>query len=466
MFFHFNFRQAVLWGGLLAGLTGCGGTGQRGNSERAMPEQTRGNRPAAAAGQGEAATDDGPPGQAADRHGPQPPAPTPAAPSTLRARLYLEASGSMFPYDAASGAGELNSAVQNVLGPFENLQPGSTQLFVVNDGVYPMGISYGQLIQQPNLFALAKGKGNPRYTDFGLIFSRILQGLRPGEVAVLVSDLIYSPASATAQSAQKTLSDAQTLLQHTFSRHPGKSVLLLQMSGDFKGTYFPASGGGRPYSGKRPYYLVLMADNPTMRALLNEEAFSPLREFSSLEGFRNFHLFTSATAAAPYYSVILDDAAQRGRFSQAREEKKTRPAFVHALDNISPDKKTGGLTLVVGVDLGLFYLPENVKTDPKAYDLRSDEGFTIERIVADPGQGFTHKFVLTTRSPQKSGDRDIYLSLKRQFPPRWLQQGSTTTDGPPNATQTFGLLPLATGLEKAFNPKQANTSFTLHLSLK
>ena len=355
MFFDLNCRQALLWGGLLAGLAGCGGTDRsRGNADgpTAPAEKTRGNRPDGAAEPAQA------PAEAARPV---------AGPTALKARLYLEASGSMFPYDAANGAGELNSAVQNVLGPFENRQPGSTQLFVVNDGVYPLGIGYEKLIQQPNLFTLAKGKGNPRYTDFGLIFSKIMQGLRPGEVGVLVSDLIYSPASATAQSTQKTLSDVQTLMQHTFSRQPDKSVLVLQLTGDFHGTYFPASGSGRAYNGKRPYYLVLMADNPTMRALLSDEAFAPLREFSSLEGFRNFHLFTSATAAEPYYSVILDDAAQRGRFSQARGEKKTRPDFVHALDNITPDKKTGGLTLVLGVDLGLFYLPETIKTDPNAY---------------------------------------------------------------------------------------------------
>ncbi len=394
-----------------------------------------------------------------------------AAPKNLKAKLYLEASGSMFPYDAAGSTGEFDEALQNLLTAFETQKPGSTELFVVNDNVYPMGVSFQQLVEQPNIFTLAKDKGDSRHTDFSLIFKTILSGLKEGEVGVLFSDLIYSTESTSAQSSAKILADVETLMQTTFaSQTKDKSLLLIKLQGAFKGTYYPHNGGGKPYNGSRPYYIALMATNATMKALLSDEKFESLSRFSDLPGFEAFHYFTSASDNVPFYTVLLKDADQAGQFEQSRQERKTNKEAIHTLENIEADRKTRGLTLAVGVDLGGFYLPDSYKTDPKSYEIESDEGFKIQKIVAERGpEGYTHKFLLTTAEPQGGGKREISIRLKRKFPPAWIAQTTTADDSNPKSEdfseKTFGILNFTRGIEKAYNPQQAPTYFTISLYL-
>ncbi|PQA60558.1 hypothetical protein [Siphonobacter curvatus] len=394
-----------------------------------------------------------------------------AAPKNLKAKLYLEASGSMFPYDAAGSTGEFDEALQKLLTEFETQKSGSTELFVVNDNVYPMGVSFQQLVEQPNIFTLTEGKGDSKHTDFSLIFKTILSDLKEGEVGVLFSDLIYSTESTTAQSATKILADVETLMQTTFApQTKGKSLLLLKLNGQFKGTYYPHNGGGKPYSGSRPYYIALMATNATMKALLADPKFESLSRFSELPGFDSFHYFTSATDNLPFYTVLLKDAEQAGQFEQSRQERKERSNIVHTLENIKADRKTQGLTIALGVDLGGFYLPESYKTDPKSYEIESDEDFKIQKIVAENGpEGYTHKFLLSTPEPQGGGKREITIRLKRKFPPRWITQTHTQDDSNPNAEAfaetTFGLLNFTRGIEKAYNPQNADTYFAISLTL-
>ncbi|PKK38083.1 hypothetical protein BWI96_03110 [Siphonobacter sp. SORGH_AS_0500] len=393
------------------------------------------------------------------------------APKNLKAKLYLEASGSMFPYDAAGSTGEFDEALQNLLTPFEAQKPGSTELFVVNDNVYPMGVNFQQLVEQPNVFTLAKDKGDSRHTDFSLIFKTILSDLKEGEVGVLFSDLIYSTESTAAQSSAKILADVETLMQTTFAgKTKDKSLLILKLSGAFKGTYYPHNGGGKPYNGSRPYYIALMANNATMKALLSDEKFESLARFKDLPGFESFHYFTSASDNVPFYTILLKDAEQAGQFEQSRQERKESKEAIHTIENIEADRKTRGLTLAVGVDLGGFYLPDSYKTDPKSYEIESDEGFKIQKIVAEKGpEGYTHKFLLTTAEPQGGGKREITLRLKRKFPPSWITQTTTQDDSNPKSDdfseKTFGILNFTRGIEKAYNPQQANTYFTITLNL-
>ncbi|MFT4033552.1 MAG: hypothetical protein QM669_14125 [Siphonobacter sp.] len=395
-----------------------------------------------------------------------------AVPQNLKAKLYLEASGSMFPYDAAGNSGEFNEALQKLLTGFETRKPGSTELFVVNDNVYPMGVSFQELVEQPNVFTLAKGKGDTKNTDFSKIFSTILTDVKEGDVGILFSDLIYSTLSTSAQSATKIFADVETLMQTTFAQQAkGKSMLLLKLNGEFKGTYYPYHGAGKAYSGSRPYYICLVATNATMKALLADEKFESLRRFSELPGFDAFHYFTSATENTPFYTVVLKDAEQAGQFEQSREEHKESKEAVHTIENIEADRKTKGLTLALGVDLGGYYLPESYKTDPKSYVLESDEGFKIKKIIAENGpEGYTHKFILNTPEPQGGGKREITLRLKRKFPPTWITQTNAQDDTDVKASDfaetTFGILHFTRGIEKAYNPQNADTYFSITVYLQ
>ncbi len=395
-----------------------------------------------------------------------------AKPTTFKAKLYLESSGSMFPYDAPGGSGEFNQAMQELLGRFETQSAGSTRFFAVNDDVYPLGVDYDKLVKTPDVFALTKGKGTPNYTDFGAIFSRILTDLNEGEVALLFSDLVYSAPYTAAQSTSKALADVKALMQSAFNPHANRSsLLLLQLNSGFDGPYYFATSGNAKsirHQGERPYYIAVLARPVTMRALLSDPKSATLRDFGSLSGFQTAHHFVGAEGVAPYFSVILKDPAQKGRFVQEHDEKVAKKGWVHSLENVEADNSSGGLTLALGADLNGLYLPETFKTSPASYEIESKDGFKLTKVEAVSGQAYSHKLILTTPKPSK-GQRTLTVRLKRTFPPAWIRTASTDTDRNLSqdqfASTTFGLRALTGGIEAAYNPDGKTSYFPLSLTL-
>jgi hypothetical protein len=390
----------------------------------------------------------------------------------LRAKLYLEASASMFPYDASNGQGQFKQAITDLLTPFENSQPGQTKLAVVNDKVYDLEMSFTDFIAQPNSYAPTVRKGNPSYTDFDLIFRQILTDLADDEVAVVASDLIYSPKNGAGVNPEKMMGMGERLMTNVFAGPANKTALLVvQLSSDYTGKYYSETAHRFVVSpGQRPYYLCLMARNATMTRLLAD----PSRyDILHLPGFQNFWLFSNATAQPqPLYTVLLNDAAKKGTLQQATAELKTRAKTIHALEGVGADKLTKTLVIPVAVDLSALNLPEATKTDPGQYEVIGPDGFKVTKITAygqtegKPAgpQQTTHKLLLTSTNPARN-DRKITIGLRRTFPPQWIADSHTNNDTQPDTQTTFGLQNLLTGIERAYNPTNQPTYFKLTITL-
>lgn len=393
---------------------------------------------------------------------------TTSAAKPLQAQLYLESSGSMFPYEADAG-GDFNNAVQQVIGAFHNLPPHKARLYTVNDKVYPLNVDLPTFIGTPNLFSLTKGKGNPTTTNFRGIFNHLLDSLRQGQVAILVSDLIYSDASTAKVSASAALANIRDLMDVTFSPHAGKSaVLVVKMKSDFKGKYY-ARTGAISYAGSRPYYLVLISDKATMQRLLTEEKLAPLRRFADLPGYEAQHYF--GPGVTPTYSVLEKDPNQAGEFDpDAKEEVQGSGEIIHAIENVEADPATGQLTIAVGVKLRGLPLDASYLTNPASYQITSPDGFKVSKVQLNPttAPGYTHKILLSTKQRVSSGKHEVRIALRRQFPPTWVIRTGTDNDGRSNpnfANTTFGFTALMQGIENAYNKDQTPTYFTLTLQL-
>lgn len=399
-----------------------------------------------------------------------------ASEEPLRAKLYLEASASMFPYDDPNGQGQFKSAITDLLNPFENRQPGKTQLAVVNDKVYDLGMTYGSFIDQLNLYAPKLKKGNSGFTDFSLIFSQILVSLTEGDVAVLASDLIYSPIDKNASPA-KIMNMGQDMMTNVFGPVAANtSLLVLQLTADYRGKYYSEKArkwvSASNVPSERPYYLCIMARNATMQRVLADPSRYDLQH---LPGFKNFWLFSKATQQqAPTYTVLLNDATKQGSYRQGKQSLKTRSATIHELESVEADKINKSLTIPVAIDLSKLYLPEATKTNPGQYEVvTGPDGFRVSRIeaygqtdgkAAGPQQT-THKLVLTSAKPARNS-RTVTVGLRRTFPPRWVSNSHTTDDSQPDAQTTFGLQNLLAGIERAYNPTQQPTYFKLTIGLK
>ena len=386
----------------------------------------------------------------------------------LRLKLYLEASASMFPYDAPGGNGTFKRALNDVLTEFDGVNPGQGKTFVVNTEVNDLGLSLSQFFKQGSIYTVAKTKGKTTSTDFEGIFREILSKTNGNDLSVLVSDLIYSDPNLKGMSAPKILDAASSLLTTVFNPYAQThSMLVLKMTADFDGTYYSWNNVKQRYKGERPYYLCLIGTNNAMQRLYTDPAYQTIRRFDQLPGYEDSWFFgRDSKAITPFYTILVNDPSRKGRFKRANEEVRDRAKAVHALDDVQPDVSDKRLTIPMAVDLSGLRLPASLLTDKKQYEAEGKDNFRVSSIQPYAGtNGTTHKLLLTSDKPAR-GDRTATIRLRRQFPPRWIASTSTTNDLSVDAGSTFGLQNLLQGVERAYNPNNQTEYFTLTLKFK
>ena len=391
-----------------------------------------------------------------------------ASTKPLRLRVYLEASASMFPYDAPGGNGTFKRALNDLLTQFDGVNPGQGKTFVVNTEVNDLGLSMSQFFKQGNIFTIAKTKGKTTSTDFEGIFREILTKTSGDDLSVLVSDLIYSDPNLKGMSAQKTLDAASSLLTTVFNPYAQThSMLVLKMTADFDGTYYSWNNTKQAYKGDRPYYLCLIGTNDAMQRLYTDPTYQTIRRFEQLPGYEESWFFgRDSKAVTPFYTILVNDPARKGRFKRADDEVRSRSKTVHALDDVQPDVADKSLAIPVAVDLSALRLPASLLTDKNQYQVEGKDNFTVASVQAYSGtNGTTHKLLLSTEKPAR-GARTATIRLRRQFPPRWIASTSTANDVPVDTRSTFGLQNLLQGVERAYNPNNQSEYFTLTLNLQ
>ena len=392
---------------------------------------------------------------------------TTASSKPLRLKLYLEASASMFPYDAPGGNGAFKRTLNDVLNEFDGINPGQGKLYVVNTEVNDLGLSLPQFFKQKDIFTVAKTKGKTTSTNFEGIFSEILRNTAGEDVSILVSDLIYSDPSLAGMSAQKTLDAASSLLTSVFNPYAGThSMLVIKLTSDFDGTYYSWNNAKKKYAGERPYYLCLIGRNETMQRLYQDQTYQTIRRFDQLPGYADSWFFgRDDRTVTPFYTILTTDPARKGHFKRSAEEVRSHAKAIHTLEDIQPDVTDKSLTIPVAVDLSALRLPATLLNDASQYIVEGKDNFKVSSVQTYAGaKGTTHKLLLSTAKPAR-GERTATIRLRRQFPPRWIANTNTTNDASPDANSTFGLQNLLQGVERAYNPNNQTDYFTLTITL-
>ena len=384
--------------------------------------------------------------------------------------IYFERSGSMVPYDAASGGGQLKDAVNKLINFFPDGQNAeTTTINIVNDGIYPYQGTIDSFLTDKNIYQTTQGMGDAKYTDFQKILTSIIEKQAPGNISVLVSDLIYSPRGSNSVSAERLEVEVRSLATATFKRFKGKSVLVHKFSGDYDGMYYPLNGKTFKYRGKRPFYIMVIADETTMNAIASDPQY---RSLIAPEGAVNSFRFNQPIADVPM-AVLLDWDEQAGHFRPDHKD----PSLLTKCEN---DRETGKMRFAVAVDLSGLNKSADFLDHASNYSISSQNKFemTVKPITRDmitPNmrdymEGKTHLLVLTGKmnSPQD----DIVIALRNDFP-QWIIDSSTRDDSNPAAPgfarTTLALEPFMRGLYDAFNNnsnEDAGYYTTLHLHLK
>ena len=378
----------------------------------------------------------------------------------LSLTVYFERSGSMVPYDQRGGGGQLKKAVNDLINHFP--AGSKVDINIVNDGIYPYQHTVDEFLKDRDIYQSTAGIGDASYTDFQLIFNKILEAQRPGNVSVLVSDLIYSPKDTHGVSLDKIFNEENSLATRVFARYKGKSVVVQQFMGDYSGKYYPYNGVPFEYSGKRPFYLVIIADSDVMDQLAQDKRYSGVLDPA---GLRNSYRFNQATADLPC-RVLPEWKDNAGRF-------RVKHGDGIVLAKCDGDRQTGKLCFSLAADLSGLMQSDAMLTNPDNYEVQSIDGYklTVQPIV--PGmltannkeylEGMTH--VLTLLGDLKSPRDEIHIALRNELP-AWVHQSSSESDtstGGSFATTTLGLEHLMRGMFDAMKGGSSYFDVTVQL---
>ncbi len=376
--------------------------------------------------------------------------------------IYFERSGSMTPYDDAGGRGQLKKAVNDLINYFPSSD--KVNINIVNDGIYPYQGTVDSFLQDRNIYASTSGVGNASYTDFQKIFNNILDAQSPGNVSVVVTDLIYSPADTKDVSIDKLFNEENSLATNIFKRYKGKSIIVHQLTGDYKGKYYPYNNNAFDYNGTRPFYILIIADTRVMDVMASSKDY---KQFLDVKGSRNSYRFNQGEGKVDW-TVIPDWKDNAGRFRAGRGD-------ACELTNVEPDPTTGVLQFSMAVNLAGIDAPQAVLTSADSYSVKSLSGFTVavkpieqSMFTANNKRYLDGKTHIITFTGKYKGPRDnIELSLRNEFP-RWVEESTCNDDTSPSSpsfsTTTLGLSSFLGGINQAFGA--GGNYFTLSIALK
>lgn len=352
--------------------------------------------------------------------------------------IYVERSGSMAPYDSKDGDGSFRAAIMAL----QNNLPGTATI----DSV-----------------------GEKGYTNFQQIFDQILNRTNEDQVSILVTDLIYSVKDMQGVNPQRVFSEIEGMTNAVFkSEVKNKSMLVVRMMGSYNGPYYSYDNSVKPFAGRRPYYIIIVASNTNMVRLTHDATLRTFADMERMRGYDNMCLMTANDIYKPYYSLLLSNRDVRGRFRPERGQDTQ----IRSLTGVEPDRNSGDIQLALAVDLSHLLIDQRYLTDVSNYEVKADDDVRIKEIrkieKADmtPAEKkylgtATHIFVLQAASIGHGQEVEIKL-LNRM--PQWIGAASTDNDLTPDANTTFGLKYLLGGIYDSYN-RNADDHYYFELEL-
>lgn len=380
----------------------------------------------------------------------------------LSLTIYFERSGSMVPYDTPSGRGQLKKAVNDMINFFPNHD--NVEINIVNDNIYPYRGTISDFLQDRNIYASTAGTGNASFTDFGLIFNKILEAQSSGNISVLVTDMIYSPANTQGVSVEKIFNEENSLATSIFRRYKGKSVIVNQLMGDYDGAYYPYNNQQFTYHGQRPFYLIIVCDESIADRISADPQFHNfLTPASAVNSFRFNQAQTRLNC-----NIIPDWKDNRGRFRVSHSEKGL-------LTNCEGDSQTDVFSFSLATNLKALNKDDAFLTNTENYTISSQNDFKFSVTPIEPSmingnnrqylEGNSH--VITLTGILKSPRDEVTITLRNEFPD-WFARCTSSDDTSPSAADfahtTLGLSHFMQGIFTAFSTGNDNyTTITIKL---
>lgn len=388
----------------------------------------------------------------------------------LQLNLFLERSGSMTGYDARSTSGDFKRTLNELITRFPRVGGTTGKIFIVNDAVYPHKGSFEQFVQQKDIFAATAGIGDPSYTDFATIFDYVLRDDVAEDINILVTDMIYSPRGTAGVTPAKIFNEEQSLATSIFQKHADKSVIVVKLSSDFDGQYYPYNTpqAGVSYQGYRPFYVVITGSSAALYKLRRDPRYASFLDFATLPGYQAHYVFSRKPQVPDYYTILPRSKGSVGSFSLSGSNSSGNG--VHALKDLKSGKG-GKIRFALAVNLMHVAVDADYLLDEANYTIKSDgvaELIKVERITSEMVDARNRRYLsdashlLTIEIDAGNVGKDLEVSLINRMP-RWFAESTDNDDsrrGSRFATTTFGLNNFLEGIYRAYHGTAVQPSLT------
>ena len=348
--------------------------------------------------------------------------------------VYIENSGSMDGY--VRGVTEFEQAVYNYLTDIKISQfTDSLYLFYINSDIIPQGSDISDFIEklEPTNF---KNKGGSRgTTDISNLLKCVLTETSPNEIAILVTDGIFSPGKGkdTEQYLVNQQIGIKSNMATYLNKYPNSAVIIYQLSSQFDGLYYNHEDVGTKINEQRPYYIWIIGNTDLISALIFKV---PENKFKG-SGIQNVFSITGGPK-------LVDYAVKRGsgNFNLDKKEPKT------TIENFKKNTKgkQNSARFSVNANLSRFLLSENYLRNTSNYELNNNDfSLTICNSVSCDF-GYTHQLNFESGSVHKGV---ISVKLKTIIP-QWVEDINDNIGSIPVNGKTYGIKYQIHGVYEAF----------------
>lgn len=348
--------------------------------------------------------------------------------------VYIENSGSMDGY--VKGVTEFEQAVYNYLSDIKiSGITDSLNLFYINSRIIPQGSDLSDFIEklEPSTFQ-ARG-GDRGVSDISNVFKSVLSETNENEIAILVTDGIFSPGRG--KDAAQYLVNQQIGIKNTMAEylksHPNTGCIVYQLSSNFNGYYYNRDDSRTLINSQRPYYIWVMGHATHLNTLIQKV---PESRFKG-SGIQNVFSITVGDKKVDY-AVKMGS----GTFNLDRKSPKT------TITNLRRDTRgrNNSARFAVNANLSGFLLYDSYLLDNSNYVLgNKDYNLTISKAVAN-NFGYTHQLNFSAENVHRG---IISVKLKTQIP-QWIEAVNDDEGIIPIEGKTYGIKYQILGIFEAF----------------
>lgn len=381
-------------------------------------------------------------------------------------KVYIENSGSMDGY--VKGATDFENAVYSYLSDIQYANIGEITDSTSTKNTLILNYINSKVLQQtpdlkefiaalePSDFKL-KG-GNRGTSDISNIISTILSQTGDNDVAMLISDCIFSPGKkykARDNADEYIVAQQIGIKSHIvekLAQNPNFSIVVMRSISQFNGIYYNKFDEQQPINNTRPFYIWLMGDRSHLKSILDAVDINQMKG----KGIQNIFMISN-----PVQELLYNISLPTPGNGKYKLDNRTKTISKVKVDGKGSNTR---FQISISVDFSKTLLDEEYLTNPKNY-LISNKAYNLEvfKYSGPIKDKYTHTIRLILTQPIISRGT-INISLLNTTP-QWINdytdESGLDINLPGAMEQTYGLKYLLGGIIDAYSSSKNYGNITI-----